>query len=200
MMEKLVKFVEAYYEQIGAVVGFNQTVITQLLQYYDSGIMNELFSMMKGANDSQLDFIQYRKDLGKKPEIFVEVSILVRKANQSLLRGVDTALQVEVVPEIQKYIKKIGNSSNVIIGYIDEILRIYLVNIPDDLLEQTLLGLKGELLDDVIESVRATVASHPDDSNAQMLLQKLERRKEVEKIVEEGSKPQKDSEEDEKTY
>ena len=200
MMEKLVKFVEAYYEQIGAVVGFNQTVITQLLQYYDSGIMNELFSMMKGANDSQLDFIQYRKDLGKKPEIFVEVSILVRKANQSLLRGVDTALQVEVVPEIQKYIKKIGNSSNVIIGYIDEILRIYLVNIPDDLLEQTLLGLKGELLDDVIESVRATVASNPDDSNAQMLLQKLERRKEVEKIVEEGSKPQKDSEEDEKTY
>ena len=200
MMEKLVKFVEAYYEQIGVVTGFNQTVITQLLQYYDSGIMNELFSMMKGANDSQLDFIQYRKDLGKTPEIFVEVSILVRKANQSLLRGVDTALQIEVVPEIQKYIKKIGNSSNVIIGYIDEILRTYLVNIPEDLLEQTLLGLKGELLDDVIESVRATVASNPDDSNAQMLLQKLERRKEVEKIVEEGSKPLKDSEEDEKTY
>lgn len=199
-MEKLVKFVEAYYEQIGVVTGFNQTVITQLLQYYDSGIMNELFSMMKGANDSQLDFIQYRKDLGKTPEIFVEVSILVRKANQSLLRGVDTALQIEVVPEIQKYIKKIGNSSNVIIGYIDEILRTYLVNIPEDLLEQTLLGLKGELLDDVIESVRATVASNPDDSNAQMLLQKLERRKEVEKIVEEGSKPLKDSEEDEKTY
>ena len=200
MMEKLVKFVEAYYEQIGVVTGFNQTVITQLLQYYDSGIMNELFSMMKGANDSQLDFIQYRKDLGKTPEIFVEVSILVRKANQSLLRGVDTALQIEVVPEIQKYIKKIGNSSNVIIGYIDEILRTYLVNIPDDLLEQTLLGFKGELLDDVIESVRATVASNPDDSYAQMLFQKLERRKEVEKIVEEGSKPLKDSEEDEKTY
>ena len=200
MMEKLVKFVEAYYEQIGVVTGFNQTVITQLLQYYDSGIMNELFSMMKGANDSQLDFIQYRKDLGKTPEIFVEVSILVRKANQSLLRGVDTALQIEVVPEIQKYIKKIGNSSNVIIGYIDEILRTYLVNIPEDLLEQTLLGFKGELLDDVIESVRATVASNPDDSYAQMLFQKLERRKEVEKIVEEGSKPLKDSEEDEKTY
>ena len=200
MMEKLVKYVEAYYEQIGVVVGFNQTVITQLLQYYDSGIMNELFSMMKGTNGSQLDFIQYRKDLGKKPEIFVEVSILVRKVNQALLRGVDTALQIEVVPEIQKYIKKIRNSSNVIIGYIDEILRTYLVNIPEDLLEQTLLGLKGGLLDDVIESVRATVASNPDDSNAQMLLQKLERRKEVEKIVEEGSKPLKDSEEDEKTY
>ena len=199
-MEKLVKYVEAYYEQIGVVVGFNQTVITQLLQYYDSGIMNELFSMMKGTNGSQLDFIQYRKDLGKKPEIFVEVSILVRKVNQALLRGVDTALQIEVVPEIQKYIKKIRNSSNVIIGYIDEILRTYLVNIPEDLLEQTLLGLKGGLLDDVIESVRATVASNPDDSNAQMLLQKLERRKEVEKIVEEGSKPLKDSEEDEKTY
>lgn len=200
MMEKLVKFVEAYYEQIGVVTGFNQTVITQLLQYYDSGIMNELFSMMKDANDSQLGFLQYRKDLGKTPEIFVEVSILVRKANQSLLRGVDTALQIEVVPEVQKYIKKIGNSSNVIIGYIDEILRTYLVNIPEDLLEQTLLGLKGELLDDVIESVRATVSSNPDDSYAQMLLQKLERRKEVEKIVEEGSKPLKDSEEDEKTY
>ncbi len=199
-MEKLVKFVEAYYEQIGVVTGFNQTVITQLLQYYDSGIMNELFSMMKDANDSQLGFLQYRKDLGKTPEIFVEVSILVRKANQSLLRGVDTALQIEVVPEVQKYIKKIGNSSNVIIGYIDEILRTYLVNIPEDLLEQTLLGLKGELLDDVIESVRATVSSNPDDSYAQMLLQKLERRKEVEKIVEEGSKPLKDSEEDEKTY
>ena len=200
MMEKLIKFVEAYYEQIGVVVGFNQTVITQLLQYYDSGIMNEILSMMKGANDSQLDFIQYRKDLGKKPEIFVEASILVRKANQALLKGVDTALQIEVVPEIQKYIKKIGNSSNVIIGYIDEILRTYLVNIPEDLLEQTLLGLKGGLLDDVIESVRATVASNPNDFNAQMLLQKLERRKEVEKIVEEGSKPLKDSEEDEKTY
>ena len=182
-MEKLKGFSKAYLDQLGLCSNYNKLIIEKLKSYYESGVIYQLLDGMNEVNNDQISHIRMGDSFIEFPECFLIALTRIRSMNQSLLQSIDTIRSMEVVPKVITVIDKMSNNINTVIQYIDDLLRSYFVNLPDDKKDKTIRDIKGNLLDSVIKSLNDTCTKKPEDEEAYKLFIQLQRKKDIDMMV-----------------
>ncbi len=180
-MDILVKMIELYFEQIKEVAKFNKVIITQLIHfYYDSESMQRVFQALDEVNDVQLSLTLDVEGIGYTPKDTIAKALSIRTVNQDLLESVKKLPTMDRTPQMQPIFEKMVRNSNQIILYLDDMIRTYLVNIPDDKKDDYFDTVEGEELSKLMESLETTINMNSDDIEAKKVFLRLEMNQEAE--------------------
>lgn len=181
-MEILAKMIELYFEQIKEVAKFNKDIITQLIHfYYDSEAMQKVFQALDEVNDVQLSLTLDVEGIGYTPKDTIARALSIRTINQDLLESVKKLPTMDRTPQMQPIFEKMVRNSNQIILYLDDMIRTYLVNIPDDIKDDYFDTVEGEELSKLMESLETTINGNSDDKEAKKVFLRLEINQEAER-------------------
>ena len=181
-MEILAKMIELYFEQIKEVAKFNKVIITQLIHfYYDSEAMQKVFQALDEVNDVQLSLTLDVEGIGYTPKDTIARALSIRTINQDLLESVKKLPTIDRTPQMQPIFEKMVRNSNQIILYLDDMIRTYLVNIPDDIKDDYFDTVEGEELSKLMESLETTINGNSDDKEAKKVFLRLEINQEAER-------------------
>lgn len=181
-MDILAKMVELYFEQIKEVAKFNKVIITQLIHfYYDSEAMQKVFQALDEVNDVQLSLTLGVEGIGYTPKDTIARALSIRTINQDLLESVKKLPTMDRTPQMQPIFEKMVRNSNQIILYLDDMIRTYLVNIPDDIKDDYFDTVEGEELSKLMESLETTINGNSDDKEAKKVFLRLEINQEAER-------------------
>ena len=125
--------------------------------------------------------------LAQNPESIVGKALRIKEINNKVLEDIQTILTIEHTEEIVPYFNKIINSNNIIKKSINDLIRTYIVNLPDDMKSQYIQSLKSKELEDIIKAVKEAIEVNEDkkeDVEGRKLLSELEKRKEMNKWFE----------------
>ena len=131
--------------------------------------------------------------LAQNPESIVGKALRIKEINNKILEDIQTILTIEHTEEIVPYFNKIINSNNIIKKSINNLIRTYIVNLPDDMKSQYIQSLKEKELEDIIKAVKEAIEVNEvkedkkekkEDVEGRKLLSELEKRKEMNKWFE----------------
>ena len=125
--------------------------------------------------------------LAQNPESIVGKALRIKEINNKVLEDIQTILTIEHMEEIVPYFNKIINSNNIIKKSINDLIRTYIVNLPDDMKSQYIQSLKEKELEDIIKAVKEAIEVNEEkkeDVEGRKLLSELEKRKEMNKWFE----------------
>ena len=180
-MEILAKMVELYFEQIKEVAKFNKLILLQLIHfYYDSEKIQKVFQAMDEVNDVQLELTSDVNGIALSPKKTLAKALGIRTVNQDLLDVIQKIPMMDRTPQMAPIFEKLTKNSNNIIIYVDDLIRTYLVNIPDQMKEDYFDTVQGEELSKLMESFETTISLKPNDSEAKKVYFRLQMNQEAE--------------------
>ena len=181
-MENLLKLVRAYLEESESQNRFIDFVLNKLEKdCSDINNISMLLNAMKNLNDSQYKYILLKNEITSPIDI---VSVILHVRESSLY--IDKALNqiknmikcsnnsIQVFNEI---IDKVSSHSLYIVELMDDLLRTYLVNLPEKIQEVYFNKIEEKDLNQVLDSLGVTISNNPEDVAAKNVVDKLLNRK-----------------------
>ena len=196
------KLIFLYLNQIKEIADFIGLSLSCLAFFYvGNNKMVEILNAMNACNKDIIGEANILTDhsegnqkllesiamLAQNPESIVGKALRIKEINNKVLEDIQTILTIEHTEEIVPYFNKIINSNNIIKKSINDLIRTYIVNLPDDMKSQYIQSLKEQELEDIITAVKEAIEVNEDkkeDVEGRKLLSELEKRKEMNKWFE----------------
>ena len=199
------KLIFLYLNQIKEIADFIGLSLSCLASFYvGNNKMVEILNAMNACNKDIIGEANILTDhsegnqkllesiamLAQNPESIVGKALRIKEINNKVLEDIQTILTIEHTEEIVPYFNKIINSNNIIKKSINDLIRTYIVNLPDDMKSQYIQSLKEKELEDIIKAVKEAIEVNEDkkdkkeDVEGRKLLSELEKRKEMNKWFE----------------
>lgn len=176
-MDKLIQLVKLYIEEIGRQNAFIFFTILKLREECkDIEKMDKVLEEMQGITMTQGDRIKKDTDPTKPAEV-TDLSLQVLESSSYLSKA---TIISSIFPEKNSFVEilnKVKTHSDYVHGLMDDLLRTYLVNIPDELLQGYINTVSEEEIDKVVESLNRMISLKPEDNYAKELVERLIKRK-----------------------
>jgi len=175
MNPKLIQLVELYFTQIGEVVKFNKVVSSQLVSFYsDCPNTQKAFQEIDGINDNLLDILKDTDSIGFLPVITILKLLLVRDINRNLLEFYHKVPLIDPTPLMGPIFQKMVHNSDLMISYVDDLIRTYLVNLPENMRDEYLEAIDSNTISQLLDSFSTTIDLNPNDTEAKKMIVRLE--------------------------
>ena len=181
-MENLLKLVRAYLEESESQNRFIDFVLNKLEKdCSDINNISMLLNAMKNLNDSQYKYILLKNEITSPIDI-VSVILHVRESSLYIDKALDQIKNMikcsnNSIQVFNEIIDKVSSHSLYIVELMDDLLRTYLVNLPEKIQEVYFNKIEEKDLNQVLDSLGVTISNNPEDVAAKNVVDKLLNRK-----------------------